>query len=98
MARQKLSEIEAQLAINELKHWRLENGSLVRDLEFADFVAAMKYVNEIAAIAEHANHHPDIDIRYNKVRLSLVTHDVGGITANDTTMAKKLDEDLPEQE
>jgi 4a-hydroxytetrahydrobiopterin dehydratase len=51
----------------------------------------MEFVNHAAALAEAANHHPDIDIRYNKVRLALVTHDAGGITHNDIEMAKKLD-------
>jgi 4a-hydroxytetrahydrobiopterin dehydratase len=49
-------------------------------------------VNKVGELAEHAGHHPDIDIRYNKVRLALVTHDAGGITEKDFDLAAKADE------
>jgi 4a-hydroxytetrahydrobiopterin dehydratase len=55
-------------------------------------MAAMAFVNQVALLAETAAHHPDIDIRYNRVRLALVTHDAGGITANDTSLADQLDQ------
>ncbi len=70
--------------------WKLQNGKLVREWLFKDFVAAMLFVNHIAALAEAAEHHPDIDIRYNRVTLSLVSHDAGGITENDTAMAIRI--------
>jgi 4a-hydroxytetrahydrobiopterin dehydratase len=53
-------------------------------------------VNGVAELAEGANHHPDIDIRYDKVKLALVTHDSGGITQNDIEMAAAIDETVPE--
>ncbi|MBC8138839.1 MAG: 4a-hydroxytetrahydrobiopterin dehydratase, partial [Fibrella sp.] len=62
-----------------------------RTFSFADFVAAMRFVNSVADAAEEANHHPDIDIRYDKVTLGLVTHDAGGITKNDFALAGKAD-------
>jgi 4a-hydroxytetrahydrobiopterin dehydratase len=87
---QKLDENELKKVVANLPEWRLDEGKLVRDFSFADFVAAMDFVNKIAAEAESAGHHPDIDIRYNKVRLGLVTHDAGGITAKDVEMAEQL--------
>ena len=86
----KLTSQELEKALSELPGWKLENGSLVRDWKFKDFAEAMVFVNSVAEVAESAGHHPDIDIRYNQVRLGLVTHDAGGITANDTEMAGRL--------
>jgi len=77
-------------AVMGLPGWGLESGELVRRATFKDFAAAMALVNRVAETAEAANHHPDIDIRYNRVRLALVSHDVGGITARDVAMAAQL--------
>jgi len=72
--------------------WLEEDGSLVRDLEFEDFKAALAFVNEVGAAAEAANHHPDIAIfGWNKVRLVLSTHSAGRITEADHAMAKTID-------
>jgi 4a-hydroxytetrahydrobiopterin dehydratase len=84
---QKLVEQELNAALKQLPGWNLVDGSLVREWRFNNFKEAMNFVNEVAEAAETANHHPDIDIRYNRVRLALVTHDVGGITANDISFA-----------
>ena len=89
---QKLDEQQVQEALAHLPKWRLEGGKLVRNWTFADFVAAMEFVNRVADQAEAAGHHPDIDIRYNRVQLALVTHDAGGITAKDVEMAAILEE------
>jgi 4a-hydroxytetrahydrobiopterin dehydratase len=59
----------------------------VRTFKFKDFVGSLAFVNKVGELAEKAGHHPDIDIRYNKVRLALVTHDAGGITAKDFDLA-----------
>ena len=91
---QKLSQQELQEVVARLPLWKLEDGKLVRDWEFKNFIAAMEFVDRVAVLAEAAGHHPDIDIRYNRVRLSLVTHDSGGITAKDANMAASLDESL----
>ena len=91
---QKLNEQELQDAVFALPQWKLEDGKLIRDWTFADFIAAMEFVNRVAVLAEAAGHHPDIDIRYNRVRLGLVTHDAGGITAKDADMAASLDQSL----
>jgi 4a-hydroxytetrahydrobiopterin dehydratase len=89
---QKLDQHQLQQALAKLSQWKLESGKLVRDYTFKDFVAAMVFVNSVADRAEAAGHHPDIDIRYNHVRLGLVTHDAGGITAKDAEMAATLDQ------
>lgn len=87
---QKLKDDEIRQSLQQLKGWSLENGELVQHCTFKDFVAAMAFVNDVAQLAEAAGHHPDIDIRYNRVRLALVTHDAGGITRNDTGLAQKI--------
>jgi len=86
----KLTDDEVRQSLQQLKGWTLEKGELVQQCTFKDFVAAMAYVNDVAQLAETAGHHPDIDIRYNRVRLALVTHDAGGITQNDIQLARKI--------
>ena len=90
----KLTHAELDAAVATLPFWKLEAGKLVRDWTFHDFVEAMTFVNRVATIAEQANHHPDIDIRYNQVRLGLVSHDAAGITNRDLSMAKRIDAEL----
>ncbi len=85
-----LSEQEVKAALAEEPEWRLSDGKLVREWVFPDFVAAIGFVQRVAELAEADGHHPDIDIRYNRVRLGLVTHDANGITQRDVEMARKL--------
>ena len=87
---QKLTDQQLQQALSTLPNWTLKNGELVQERTFKDFVTAMSFVNDVAQPAEAAGHHPDIDIRYNRVRLGLVTHDAGGITQNDAALAQKI--------
>jgi 4a-hydroxytetrahydrobiopterin dehydratase len=77
-------------AVMEAPGWSVANGELVRTETLKDFAAAMAFVNRVAELAESAGHHPDIDIRYNKVRLGLVTHDAGGITEKDIELAREI--------
>ena len=86
-----LSAEMVQESLSSLPQWKLEGKEIVRQYEFADFAAAMVFVNQVAEKAEAAGHHPDIDIRYNKVRLALVSHDQGGLTKRDMAMAKVID-------
>jgi 4a-hydroxytetrahydrobiopterin dehydratase len=86
------AEIEDVLKANP--EWKLQQGKLVREWTFKDFVEAMAFVNRVAEIAEAAGHHPDIDVRYNHVLLGLVSHDAGGITARDAAMATQLSKAL----
>jgi 4a-hydroxytetrahydrobiopterin dehydratase len=85
-----LSQNEVEALLKDLPEWKLDDGKMVRDWVFNDFVAAMTFVNGIAILAEQAGHHPDIDIRYNRVRLGLVSHDAGGITGRDADMARRI--------
>ena len=72
--------------------WRREGEAIVRDWRFADFAAAIAFVERVAEVAEAANHHPDILVHgWNKVRLTLSTHSEGGITAADLALAQRLD-------
>jgi 4a-hydroxytetrahydrobiopterin dehydratase len=83
------SEIKSRL--NSLPGWQIESGELERIYMHPDFRAALAFVNKVGELAEKAGHHPDIDIRYNKVRLGLVTHDAGGLTAKDFDLAASVD-------
>jgi 4a-hydroxytetrahydrobiopterin dehydratase len=85
-----LSTESVKNALRTLPEWKLEGKELVRTIEFPDFVAAIAFVNRAAERAEQAGHHPDIDIRYNKVKLALVSHDEGGVTERDVKMAGEL--------
>jgi 4a-hydroxytetrahydrobiopterin dehydratase len=72
--------------------WRREGETLVRDWRFADFGAAIAFVERVAEVAEASNHHPDILVHgWNKVRLTLSTHSEGGITAADLALAQRID-------
>jgi 4a-hydroxytetrahydrobiopterin dehydratase len=86
-----LSAAEVASLLISVPAWQIEKGELVRTFQFKDFVASMSFVNQMADLAEKAGHHPDIDIRYNKVRLGLVTHDAGGLTAKDFELAAGAD-------
>jgi 4a-hydroxytetrahydrobiopterin dehydratase len=90
-----LSGAELEQAVRTLSGWTLEQGELVQQWTFRDFPAAIHFVNQVAPLAEEAGHHPDIDIRYNRVRLALVSHDAGGITERDISMAKRISEIAP---
>lgn len=87
----KLSEEEIAGALTALPAWRIENDELTRTLVCPDFVAVLAVVNRIGALAEAAGHHPDIDIRYNRVRLALTTHDADGLTTKDFSLATEID-------
>lgn len=85
-----LSEPEIQQVLTQFPEWRVEKREFVRDFSFMDFREAMSFVNSVAALAERAGHHPDIDIRYNKVKLTLSSHDAGGITRMDVKLAGEI--------
>jgi 4a-hydroxytetrahydrobiopterin dehydratase len=80
---------EIKTALKQAAGWKQRGKSIQRPFEFEDFVAAMKFVNRVAKLAERACHHPDIDIRWNKVTLTLSTHSEGGLTVKDFEMAEK---------
>ena len=71
--------------------WERDGEAIRRTWRFADFKAAMFFVNGVAALAEKANHHPDIAIHYSQVTLRLWSHDAGGVTARDFALARTID-------
>ena len=86
-----LSDIEIQRDLGSLQGWSRKGDVLTRTYQFRNFAQSMEFVNRVASLAESANHHPDIDIRYSKVILTLSTHDAGGITSNDVNLAREID-------
>jgi 4a-hydroxytetrahydrobiopterin dehydratase len=86
-----LSDIAIQRELGGLSGWSRRGEVLTRTYQFRNFAAAMKFVNRVAEAAEAADHHPDIDIRYSKVTLTLSTHSAGGITQKDLDLARAVD-------
>ncbi|HEY1662080.1 MAG TPA: 4a-hydroxytetrahydrobiopterin dehydratase [Verrucomicrobiae bacterium] len=80
------------VALGSLPQWQQNGAVISRTFQFKDFPAAIKFVNAVADAAEQAWHHPDIDIRWNKVTLALTSHDAGGLSEKDFALAKKADE------
>lgn len=88
----KLSDEDIQSHMDKLPGWTRQGDALTKQYQFRDFTHAMQFVNQVAQEAEAVNHHPDIDIRYDKVILTLTTHDSGGLTQNDINLAAASDE------
>ena len=86
----KLTASQIKNALRGVAQWEKRRSAIQRTFRFKDFPAATKFVNAVARLAEKAWHHPDIDIRWNKVTLTLTTHDAGGLTKKDFTLAKKF--------
>lgn len=86
-----LRDEEIRTRLGALNGWAQEGDSISRTFEFKDFVEAMKFVNQVADLAEKAWHHPDIDIRWNKVTLTLSTHSEGGLTEKDFELARQVE-------
>jgi 4a-hydroxytetrahydrobiopterin dehydratase len=91
-----LSDDELSEAMADLPGWDVDGDALVREVRFADFREAVAFVVRVAFEAEAANHHPDLDIRYNRVRVALSTHSEGGITAKDVSLASALSDLAPD--
>lgn len=86
-----LDDAAIETALDELPGWEREGDRIVKTFALDDFRAAMAFVNRVADAAEAAEHHPDIDIRWNKVTLSLTTHSAGGLTERDTSLAHRIE-------
>jgi len=84
---------EIKAACGELGGWEpdFEAPSISREYQFPTFPAAVRFVDFVAELAEAADHHPDIDVRYNRVRLTLSTHSAGGVTDKDFALARAID-------
>ena len=72
--------------------WGIADGQIAREFTLATFVAAIEFVGGVAEIAEELNHHPDIDIRYRRVRIAVSTHSAGGLTELDFQLAAQVDQ------
>lgn len=86
------TEKQAKEYLSQVKNWKLTGKKIMKGFEFEDFAEAMKFVNNVAEIAENEGHHPDIKIHYNHVELELWTHAIGGLSENDFILAAKVDE------
>jgi putative nucleotidyltransferase with HDIG domain len=87
----RLQERDLLEQLKALPQWKLQDGKIVRDVQFGNFLEAVQFVQSVSVAAEAQKHHPDIDIRYDRIRLSLVTHDSGGITSRDIKLAHSID-------
>ncbi len=87
----KLNAVQIKSALATVPKWKKMGASITRPFGFKDFPAAIQFVNTVARRAEQAGHHPDIDIRWNQVTLTLTTHSEGGLTEKDFKLARQLD-------
>jgi 4a-hydroxytetrahydrobiopterin dehydratase len=86
-----LSDAEIDSALDKLPGWSREEGRIIREFKFKGFPEAVGFVERIVGPAEAANHHPDLEIHYNRVMVALSTHSEGGVTAKDTDLAAVID-------
>jgi 4a-hydroxytetrahydrobiopterin dehydratase len=89
----RLAEADIRERLAALRGWSLERDgtAISREYRFGAFPAAIAFVNRVASLAEEADHHPDIDIRFDRVRLTLWTHVAGGLTRRDFDLAERID-------
>jgi len=87
---QLLTEGEIQQKAGRLSDWTVEGKELQCTRKFKDFIEAINFVNKLVPPAESAGHHPDIEISYNQVKISLSTHDAGGLTQQDFDLAEEI--------
>lgn len=92
MSTELLTEDELRAALPDLPEWTRTGDSITRTIEASSFPAGIDLVGRVAAVAEEANHHPDIDIRWRKVTFTLSTHSAGGLTTSDIALAKRIDQ------
>jgi 4a-hydroxytetrahydrobiopterin dehydratase len=85
-----LSDKEIDAALRGLPGWDAEGPALVRSVRLASFAEAIAFVARVAEVAEEKQHHPDIDVRYDKVTLRLSSHDAGGVTERDVALAEAI--------
>ncbi len=87
----KLNDFQIDQQLETMDGWRREGESIVREYHFENFKVALAFVNRVADVAEWQNHHPDITLHsWNKVRLTVTTHDLGGLTKKDFDLAKQV--------
>jgi 4a-hydroxytetrahydrobiopterin dehydratase len=89
--RAKLTDDQIRGELSTLGGWAREGDALTKTFKFARFADGIAFVQRVAVAADAVDHHPDIDIRYTKIRISLSTHDAGGITAADVKLARQIE-------
>ena len=87
----RLNATDLASALERLPGWTAANNEIGKTFIFGNFVEAIAFVNRVADLAEAAGHHPDLDIRYNRVRIALTTHDDGGVTDKDAALAREIE-------
>src|SRR4051812_20504027 len=87
----KLDGAKADELLHGLSGWRIEGERLKKTFKFADFVQAMRFLNQVADVAEREQHHPDFSVSYSRVDFTIWTHDVSGLSENDFIVAAKID-------
>ena len=88
---EKLDDADLRFAMRDLEGWKVLGDAIHKDFTFRGFRAAIAFVNRIAEEATAAGHHPDLEIHYGRVVVSLSTHDSGGVTEKDVELAEKID-------
>jgi 4a-hydroxytetrahydrobiopterin dehydratase len=91
----RLSPDELAAALQGLPLWSGDESGLRRSVELPGFRDAVDAIVRIADVAEEMDHHPDVDLRWRTLHLSLVTHSAGGVTENDVRLARRIDQLLP---
>jgi len=86
----RLSDSDIGTGLREIAGWERNGDEIVRTVRFPEFMDGIRFINLVADMAEAADHHPDIDIRYRNVRFALSTHDQGGLTEKDFELAKQI--------
>jgi 4a-hydroxytetrahydrobiopterin dehydratase len=86
-----LERAEVDRLLTQVSGWSLSGKWITKELKFKDFVAAIRFINRVAELAEGEGHHPDIHIHYNLVRFDIWTHAIGGLSENDFILAAKID-------
>jgi 4a-hydroxytetrahydrobiopterin dehydratase len=89
-----LTAKQVGLHLKAVPHWSKRAKTILRTFKFEGFLDSIAFVNRIARRAQRLNHHPDIDIRFNQVTLKLTTHDAGGLTEKDFSLARQSDKDF----
>jgi 4a-hydroxytetrahydrobiopterin dehydratase len=87
----KLTEAELNAFLDERQGWSSVSNAIHRDFTFPGFRPAIAFVNRVAELAEAAGHHPDLEIHYNRVSVSMSTHDAGGVTEKDVALAAEIE-------
>ncbi len=87
---QKLTDADITRELRDLADWERQGNGIARVFDCRTFKRAIALVSTVAELAERADHHPDIDIRYSKIRIFLTTHDAGGVTARDIALARQI--------